>query len=222
MKILAIDTSSSEGSAALSTVDGSVFVQSGNQGEQYATRLFSWLEHLKKVSGFKNGFRELDAVAVICGPGTFTGLRVGVAAAKGIAMSAGCPLVPLPTLETMVIAAGQGPSLRRPVLNAGRGQVYTAVFRMDDDHSLEVLENESARDPASIRLSGESTLLVFGNGVERLKEDLLRWPPENVYFRKEHPMLAPAMIPMTARELASGKRFLPKDIQIRYIRPAVS
>jgi tRNA threonylcarbamoyladenosine biosynthesis protein TsaB len=197
-------------------------VQSGNNDEQYALRLFKWLEYLKKASGLKHGFRELDAVAIICGPGTFTGLRVGVAAAKGIAMSAGCPLVPLPTLETMAIAIGEGPSLRRPVLNAGRGQIFTALFQVIDDHIRDVLENESALDPASIRFSEGSELLVFGNGLSRLKEEVLRAPPANVVLRQKHPVLAPAMIPLSERELTSGKSYLPKEIRIRYIRPAVS
>ena len=106
--ILAIDTSSPNGSMALQLPDGRVFTRSGEPKQNYSIRLFRWLDEIQKESGVN--FRELEAVAVASGPGLFTGLRIGVATAKGIAMGAECPIIAVPSLQAIAESAEKPPA----------------------------------------------------------------------------------------------------------------
>lgn len=116
------------------------------------------------------GFSELDAVAISKGPGSYTGLRIGVAAAKGLCFALDLPLIGIQTLELMV-----QPFIGKaeyvffiPMLDARRMEVYTAVFDnsktwIQETNAL-VLEAQSFYD-----LLGDSPCLVFGNGASKFK-----------------------------------------------------
>lgn len=116
------------------------------------------------------GFSELDAVSISKGPGSYTGLRIGVAAAKGLCFALDLPLIGIHTLELMV-----QPFIGKaeyvffiPMLDARRMEVYTAVFDnsktwIQETNAL-VLEAQSFYD-----LIGDSPCLVFGNGASKFK-----------------------------------------------------
>ena len=116
------------------------------------------------------GFSELDAVSISKGPGSYTGLRIGVAAAKGLCFALDLPLIGIHTLELMV-----QPFIGKaeyvffiPMLDARRMEVYTAVFDnsktwIQETNAL-VLEAQSFYD-----LLGDSPCLVFGNGASKFK-----------------------------------------------------
>lgn len=116
------------------------------------------------------GFSELDAVSISKGPGSYTGLRIGVAAAKGLCFALDIPLIGIQTLELMV-----QPFIGKaeyvffiPMLDARRMEVYTAVFDnsktwIQETNAL-VLEAQSFYD-----LLGDSPCLVFGNGASKFK-----------------------------------------------------
>lgn len=116
------------------------------------------------------GFSELDAVSISKGPGSYTGLRIGVAAAKGLCFALDLPLIGIQTLELMV-----QPFIGKaeyvffiPMLDARRMEVYTAVFDnsktwIQETNAL-VLEAQSFYD-----LIGDSPCLVFGNGASKFK-----------------------------------------------------
>ena len=125
--LLAIDTATRTASLALHDGGQVRYEATWEAGRrhtvQLAPRLFAALEDLGL------GAEDLTAVAVTTGPGSFTGLRVGMALAKGLSMARNLPLVGIPTLD--VVAAAQGRD-RRPliaVLQAGRGRICTATYR---------------------------------------------------------------------------------------------
>jgi tRNA threonylcarbamoyladenosine biosynthesis protein TsaB len=222
MNILAIDTSSSAGSVALRIGDSEALVRSGDEGEHYATRLFRWLEEIKEESGLENGFLDLDAVAVAAGPGTFTGLRVGVAAAKGIALTAGKPVLSFPTLAAMCIAASGGPALRRPLLPAGRGEIYTALYRLDGE-VLTQLNKEIVVPPDGVKLVDVAEpVLLFGAGVALLDQDELAAAPDEIVVDPVQPVLAPALLGMAAQRLSENPSVMGTRVDINYIREAAS
>jgi tRNA threonylcarbamoyladenosine biosynthesis protein TsaB len=116
------------------------------------------------------GFSELDAVAISKGPGSYTGLRIGVAAAKGLCFALDLPLIGIHTLELMVQPfIGKAEYMFFiPMLDARRMEVYTAVFDnsktwIQETNAL-VLEAQSFYD-----LIGDSPCLVFGNGASKFK-----------------------------------------------------
>lgn len=95
--------------------------------EGHSERILPALDHLLKLLGLSP--RSLAAVAVSSGPGSFTGLRTGIATAKGLAFSLGLPLFGIPTLDALAASAAPFADLVCACLNARRGELYRALFR---------------------------------------------------------------------------------------------
>src|SRR5690606_32044529 len=107
--------------------------------------------------------RELDAIAVGVGPGSFTGLRIGLATAKGLAFALDLPVVPVSTLAAAAYGTGAQAGLVVPLFDAKRGQVFTGVYLAGD------------RDPATwTELVGPANLHIdeLAERVRRLREEL--------------------------------------------------
>ena len=135
---------------------------------------------------------RIDAVAVSIGPGSFTGLRIGLATAKGLAVGSKKPIIGVSTLEALAYNAGLFEGLICPVLDASRDEVYTAAYRSDGSR-LECIEPPRACSPSELvealqaRLADKAVLL--GDGAFRYREffrqalgDKVMWAPGNLAF----------------------------------------
>ena len=164
MKILAFETSAKAGSVALSQ-DGKLLAESyQNTGLTHSQTLLQMAEDLLKSCGLTP--RDVDAVAVAAGPGSFTGVRIGVAAAKGYAWGGQLPCYGVSTLEAMAYTAGRDGYVL-PVMDARRAQVYTALFsgtqRVWEDQAIslqELGEKLKALD-APVYLIGDGSVLCY-------------------------------------------------------------
>lgn len=96
-------------------------------GGEHCRDLVPWIKGLLDESGVQ--VQELAVVSVACGPGSLTGLRIGLATAKGLAMGLGCALVGVPTLEAMAYPAAGSEGSICPVLPSRRGEVYAARYQ---------------------------------------------------------------------------------------------
>lgn len=117
--------------------------------------------------------KQLSAVAVSSGPGSYTGLRIGVSTAKGICVGAGIPLIAIPNLVQLALAAkikDDSFELYIPMLDARRMEVFTAVFQSN----LEVLENTYAKEihEGSFNDLAGKRIAIFGDGAEKCLETL--------------------------------------------------
>ena len=143
MKLLAIDSSSLTCSVALSE-DG---ILRALFSIQYKTThsqiLMPMLSDIRDKLSLD--MDTLDAVAVSAGPGSFTGLRIGAATAKGLCLALGIPLVPVPTLEAMAYRLWGVKGLIVPIMDARRNQVYSAVYRSSGTDGQETAEILNAR-----------------------------------------------------------------------------
>jgi tRNA threonylcarbamoyladenosine biosynthesis protein TsaB len=130
--ILNIDTSTGKAGVCLSK-DGSLLALAENQDQkEHAGWLHPAISRLLRETG--HGTADLQAVAVTAGPGSYTGLRVGMATAKGLCYALAIPLITENTLKVMAFAASQqlsGTDLLCPMLDARRMEVFTAVYTND-------------------------------------------------------------------------------------------
>jgi tRNA threonylcarbamoyladenosine biosynthesis protein TsaB len=126
MNILAIDTASSVLSLALGTEKGSWFFEA-DEGLRHSEILMAGIDMLMKTAGLTP--EDLEGLLCLKGPGSFTGLRIGFAAAKGLALSLGIPLAAVSTLDCMARSFSPWPGVVLPLLDAKKNRFFTALYR---------------------------------------------------------------------------------------------
>ncbi|MDD6160466.1 MAG: tRNA (adenosine(37)-N6)-threonylcarbamoyltransferase complex dimerization subunit type 1 TsaB [Oscillospiraceae bacterium] len=188
MKILALETSATTASVAV-TEDEKLLAQSfQNSGLTHSATLMPMAADLLKNSGLK--LEEMDVIAVAVGPGSFTGVRIGVAAAKGLAWAQDKPCAPCSTLESMAWQCAHMGGEICAVMDARRNQVYNARFRArngdlerlcpDRAIGLEELLKELKQSGSPQILVGDGTQLCL-RAFEGEELDLRAAPPHLVY-----------------------------------------
>ena len=130
MKILAIDSSGQVASVAIVTDEAVLAEYSVNYKKTHSQTLLPMVEEVMKMTGTEG--KELDAVAVTNGPGSYTGLRIGSSTVKGLAMVWDKPIIPVPTVDTLAANYADYDGLICPLMDARRGQVYTGLYRFTD------------------------------------------------------------------------------------------
>ena len=202
--ILNIETSTSVCSVALSADGEIVFEKASFEGPSHAALLGIYVEEALAVLKKKGG--KLDAVAVSSGPGSYTGLRIGVSVAKGICFGYGIPLISIPTLELMTIPAvkqmeGASDCLYCAMLDARRMEVYAAIY----DSSLRIIRETSADIVDAETYASyleENRICFFGNGAAKCKAVI--HSSNAVFIDDIHP-LAVNMVPIAEKAFAAGK-----------------
>ena len=128
MNILAMDTSGDVLSLALSSPLGTHCIDL-DSGSRHSELLMQWIDKLFISAGL--GPEDLELVSCMKGPGSFTGLRIGFATAKGLSLALGIPLAAIPTLDCMAYALSVWPGLVLPVVDAKKGCFFAAFYRGD-------------------------------------------------------------------------------------------
>jgi tRNA threonylcarbamoyladenosine biosynthesis protein TsaB len=168
--ILHIETASTVCSVAVSYKGKLLALKEENKGYTHAEHLTLFIEEAMHMAGKK--FEALDAIAVSKGPGSYTGLRIGVATAKGLCYGLGKPLIAINTLSAMAMGATQkhaSIALFCPMLDARRMEVYTSLLNrkgdvIDATQAL-VLNETSFQDKLN-----ENEILFFGDGSQKFRE----------------------------------------------------
>ena len=177
--ILCIETSTNICSVALTRDKEILAARQENEGNSHANRLTILTEQLFYDPAVSIDMEDIDAVAVSSGPGSYTGLRIGVSTAKGICFALDKPLIALPSLSVLAwpvvqnMADGQADnnSWFCPMIDARRMEVYTAMFdqnmEMQRETHADVIDEESYRSILDAR-----KVFFFGNGAEKCKDTL--------------------------------------------------
>jgi tRNA threonylcarbamoyladenosine biosynthesis protein TsaB len=126
MKILAIDSSGLVASVAILTDDNLVAEYTVNFKKTHSQTLLPMLDEIVTMIGMD--LKEINAIAVTAGPGSFTGLRIGAATAKGLGLVLDKPLISIPTVESLAYNLFGTEKLICPLMDARRNQVYTGLF----------------------------------------------------------------------------------------------
>ena len=141
MKILGLDSSGIVASVAVVEDDVLIAEYTVNYKKTHSQTLLPMLDEISKMTELE--LESIDAIAVAAGPGSFTGLRIGSATAKGLGLALKKPLVAVPTVEGLAYNLYDTPGLICPIMDARRKQVYTGLYRFTD-HKLEIVEDQMA------------------------------------------------------------------------------
>lgn len=170
--ILNIDTSTSVCSVALADNGKTVALKESNEGLNHSVLLGTYIDEILQEA--HTDAQALDAVAVSMGPGSYTGLRIGVSLAKGLCYGADKPLIAVPTLQALAKAVSsrlQEDAWYCPLIDARRMEVYTAFFDRDNrqlaDTRAEIIDEHSFAE-----ILAAHKVYFFGNGSGKIRETL--------------------------------------------------
>jgi tRNA threonylcarbamoyladenosine biosynthesis protein TsaB len=176
MKLLALETTGPIASVALFEEEEITEIR-GDEGYNHLTSLIPMMKNLLEKR--RLDLCQLDAVGVSVGPGSFTGIRIGVSTARALGQATGLPLIAVPTLETFCFNGGEdGESLRCPILDARRDQVYGACFKgremLIPTGPYSLSNYFSLLEEKNLERNGKK-VFWFGDGVFRYEEKILSW-----------------------------------------------
>lgn len=184
--ILCLETSTTNCSVAIA-VDGKVKAirEENNQKFSHAEKLHVFIAEVLSESGFDK--KELDAVAISKGPGSYTGLRIGVSAAKGLCFALDIPLISISTLELLAQQAECEDCYIIPLLDARRMEVYSAIFNSNKEQIRETKAEILNENSFEEYLKTGKTIFI-GDGASKLK--LLSGHKNAVFFDDKFPSSA--------------------------------
>jgi tRNA threonylcarbamoyladenosine biosynthesis protein TsaB len=182
--ILCLETSTDVCSVALYADDRLVDSREVHEPQAHAEKLAAFVEEILRHSGVRAD--QLSAVAVSEGPGSYTGLRIGVSTAKGLAYALNIPMIGVGTLELMASAV-QGSDWLCPMIDARRMEVYCALFdesgNMVDKPQAKVIDAEAFSEVLAAR-----RVKFFGNGAMKCRDVLTH--PNAVFVEGAYPRAA--------------------------------
>lgn len=172
MKILALDSSGIVASVAVIEDDVLLAEYTVNYKKTHSQTLLPMLDEAAKM--IELDLNTVDAIAVAAGPGSFTGLRIGSATAKGLGLALGKPLIAVPTVEALAYNLFDTAGVICPIMDARRKQVYTGIYRYQD-HKLNTVHDQEA--VPIIELLGQLEKLgepvtFLGDGVPVFRETI--------------------------------------------------
>lgn len=215
MKILALESSATACSVALCEDEKLIAQTFQNSGLTHSRTLMPMTESLLSQCG--HSLADVDVVAVAAGPGSFTGLRIGVSTAKGLAWAGEKPCAPCSTLESMAWQLAHMDGILVPVMDARRSQVYNAVFRAcggrlerlapDRAIGLAELEQELKKYTETKILVGDGAQLCYNEWQERMEHLCLA--PIHLRWQTAYGVARAALELARGDKLVSGEQLAP-------------
>jgi tRNA threonylcarbamoyladenosine biosynthesis protein TsaB len=194
--IICLETATNLCSVALCDSEGVISLRESNESKSHASVLTVFIEEILKENRIRAN--DLKAVAVSKGPGSYTGLRIGVSVAKGIAYGASIPLIGVETTLSMFwgISASQisGKVMDKdmlfcPMLDARRMEVYYAIYDCNGN-KIKDISAEIINEDSFIKIPESKKILFFGDGAQKCKEVINR---KNAFFADDYMLSATSM-----------------------------
>ena len=224
MKILAIDSSGMVATVAVVEDDNLIAEYTIHHKKTHSQTLMPMLEEVKQMVELE--LDSVDAIAVASGPGSFTGLRIGAATAKGLAMGLNKPIIEVPTLEGLAYQMYGAAALVCPIMDARRNQVYTGLYQFEEcenGYDLTALKEGCACDIMECiqtANSFEQPVIFLGDGVPVFEKLIREHATVPVSFAPAHRRLqSAASVGTLAVKYAAEGRFVDaKDHAPDYFR----
>jgi tRNA threonylcarbamoyladenosine biosynthesis protein TsaB len=163
MMTLAFDTSTKTGSVALLKDEILLVEQFMNTGKNHGETVHPAIRQILSAAGI--GIGDVNLLAVTVGPGSFTGLRIGAGTAKGLAFAEEIPIVGVSTLEALAANVSGSTLTICPMLDARKGEVYTAFYRFDGAGFPGKVSDEQVVSPEILLAGVDQTTLFLGDGA---------------------------------------------------------
>jgi tRNA threonylcarbamoyladenosine biosynthesis protein TsaB len=225
--ILSVETATRGGSISLSLGDLQLAERIGDPQVSQSSSLLNDINECLEAAG--RSLDEVELFACAAGPGSFTGLRIGIATVKALAASLKRPCVGIPTLQAVAYAAG--PSMRTiALLPAGRGEVFAQMFSVSDEGIVTEVDTAAHLSPTKLleRYSAFTDVIWAGSGVEQISD--LRSQISNqrshvsnqrsqIADLKEH-NLAKHVAALALQALQNSKLQSPETLSAIYVRPS--
>ncbi len=186
MKLLAIDSSGLVASVAVVTEEALLAEYTVNYKKTHSQTLLPMLSEIISMLGME--LSEIDGIAVTAGPGSFTGLRIGSATAKGLGLALNKPIIAIPTVDGLAYNLCGSDKLICPMMDAKRNQVYSGLYEFCGN-DLHVIREQTAVAVEKIiseinRLGRE--VIYLGDGADAYKELLTSETKVNYFFAPVH------------------------------------
>jgi len=216
MYILAIDTATTTCSVAV-TSDTTLLGEILLHEQHHSERIISLIDRLLTETALTR--QNIDCIAVAVGPGTFTGLRVGISTAQGLGFALNRPVIGVPSLE--ILARQAIPAERIcPMLEAGKGQVYTCLFAVTRQGILVKIIPETVIEAGTWVQTLSGTTLFTGPGALRYHERILHCYSDIALFAPAFAALprASTLALIACERFAEHKDYLPEKVLAHYVR----
>lgn len=172
MKILALDSSGLVASAAIVENDVTIAEYTINHKKTHSQTLLPMLDEIRRMTELD--LQTIDAIAIASGPGSFTGLRIGSATAKGLGLALNLPIISVPTVDSLAYNLYGSEKLICPLMDARRNQVYTGLYTFENGELI-TIEPQCAVDISEIVRKINETgkeVIFLGDGVSVYRERL--------------------------------------------------
>jgi len=218
--ILAIETATEACSAALS-VDGRIIERSEIAPRRHAELILPMIESLLAEAGLVRA--QLDGIAVGRGPGAFTGVRLAIAVAQGLALALEVPIVPVSSLAVLAQDAPDAGASILAVIDARMGEVYAGAFRRGADGLVEPYGDETVGKADELILPQSTQWCIVGTGWNAYRDALAPRPPAPPAFADgvRYPQ-AHAVAALAAPQFAAGRGVAPEQALPVYLRDKVA
>ncbi len=222
MLILALDTTTRAGSVAVANDDEVLAVQAGDATRTHGERLPGEIDAVLATAGRDRS--ALDLLVVASGPGAFTGLRIGLAAMQGLAMTLGKPIIGVSALDalawTVLGRRGESDQVVATWVDAQRGEVFSAVYSPSPLGGFAGAQPEVGTPDAILAdaaFDRAASIVFVGDGARRYA-NIVASASDRWSVSGEEPLLAPALAWIGRRRAAEGHATTPHALQPLYVR----
>lgn len=217
MKLLGIDTSAIVCSAALISEDSVLSSHTLSDGLTHSETLLPLIKTVLEEG--KTLVSELDGIAISHGPGSFTGLRIGISTVKGLAITDRIPCIPVSTLEALAMnAVDQEGAVVCAVMDARRGEFYNSIFRVQDRKLIRLSDDRAIHgSKIAEELSDLDHMIILGDGAEKFVAQNPSFSDRlaSVDLRYQS---GKSVAELGLRMLLSGQTFTCEELSPRYLR----
>jgi tRNA threonylcarbamoyladenosine biosynthesis protein TsaB len=217
MKVLALETATMAGSIAIVDDEELIGEVKVNIKVAHAERLMDSIDWLLRAS--RISIKDIDAFAVSIGPGSFTGLRIGLSTAKGFCYSTNKPIIPVPTLDAFARTLTFCPYLICPMLDARKNEVYTGLYKWEGNLCKKIIP-ETAIKPDDFLKEIKDPTIFTGEGVKIYKKLITETLQNKAIFAPASKMSpsASSVAEIAIEKLKEGINIDPFSLTPFYIR----